>query len=108
MLGTKALPPWTKGEWDMVKGVHKQMIVTRTPDSVYYEQAYFVLREAREVDDASEDSMMAEANRILAACHAMPKPRRFRRPSRVASFALGALTGGAVVGLLCLAVLILL
>ena len=92
----------------MVKGTHKQMVVVRTPDNIYYEEAYFVLREPRESAKDSEDSMMAEANRILDECQLMPQPvRRWRLP-RAALFWLGAMVGGAASAALCLLVLILL
>lgn len=92
----------------MVKGIHKQMVVIRTPDNAYYEQAYFVLREARRTDCLSEDSMVAEANRILDECQLMPQPRRHRRLPRAALFWLGTLLGGGLVGALCLLALTLL
>ena len=43
----------------MVKGTHKQMVVVKTNGSVYYEQAYFVLREARRSERDAESTMMA-------------------------------------------------
>ena len=92
----------------MVKGVYKQMVVVRMSDNAYYEQAYFVLREMREVTDVSEDSMLAEANRILDECQLMPQPRRRRRLPRAACFWLGVLLGGGATGALCLLALILL
>lgn len=92
----------------MMKGTHKQMVVVRTPDNVYYEQAYFVLREARAKESASEDSMMAEANRILDECRLMPQPRRRRRLPRAALFWLGVMVGGAGAVAIFLSVLLLL
>jgi hypothetical protein len=92
----------------MVKGTHKQMVVIKTPGNVYYEQAYFVLREARSTESLSEDSMMAEANRILDECHLMPQPHRHRRLPRVACFWLGVMLGGCGAAALCLIALILL
>lgn len=91
----------------MVKGTHKQMVVVRTPDNIYYEEAYFVLREPRESAKDSEDSMMAEANRILDECRLMPQPRRRRLP-RASLFWLGVMTGGCAAGALCLLALIVL
>ena len=93
----------------MVKGTHRQMVAVRTPDNLYYEQAFFVLREARGgAAPYAEDSMMAEANRILDECQLMPQPvRRWRLP-RAALFWLGAMVGGAASAVLCLLVLILL
>ena len=77
----------------MVKGTHKQMVVVRTKDSRYYEQAYFVLRDGHAPVGEREDTMMAEANRILDESMLMPQPRRRRKISRLLAFALGAFMG---------------
>lgn len=84
----------------MVKGTHKQMVVVRTKDSRYYEQAYFVLRDGHAPGGEREDTMMAEANRILDESMLMPQPRRRRKLSRSLAFVLGALVGVALC-LLC-------
>ncbi len=90
----------------MVKGTHKQMVVVRTKDSRYYEQAYFVLRDGGVVTADSESTMVAEANRILDESQLMPQPRRRRLPSRRASFALGVALGAAVCALAALLLLL--
>lgn len=46
----------------MIKGSQKKMIVMKTADSAFFEEAYFVLR--RESRDFDED-MVREANRII-------------------------------------------
>jgi hypothetical protein len=85
----------------MIKGTHKQMVVVRTSDSRYYEEAYFVLRRGGLTSPDSESTMVAEANRILDESQLMPQPHR-RLPSRRAAFALGAFSGGAVCALIVL------
>lgn len=86
----------------MIKGTHKQMVVVRTSDSRYYEEAYFVLRRGGLASPDSESTMVAEANRILDESQLMPQPHRRRLPSRRVAFALGALSGGAVCALVVL------
>lgn len=82
----------------MVKGTQKQMVVLKTRNSVYYEQAYFVLREGRERCEGARESMMEEANRILDECALMPQPRSRRRLSHRLCFALGMLLGSGILG----------
>ena len=65
----------------MIKGTHKQMVVVRTSDSRYYEEAYFVLRRGGLTSPDSESTMVAEANRILDESQLMPQPHRRRLPS---------------------------
>ena len=66
----------------MVRGTHKQMVVLRTTDSHFYEQAYFVLRDGHAPHGESESTMLAEANRILDESMLMPQPRKRMRLSR--------------------------
>ena len=77
----------------MVRGTHKQMVVVRTKDSRYYEQAYFVLRDGHGPVGESETTMMAEANRILDESMLMPQPRRRRTRPWWVFFSMGALLG---------------
>ncbi|MBO5931219.1 MAG: hypothetical protein J6Q70_03185 [Clostridia bacterium] len=49
----------------MIKGARKQMIVVRTCDSRYFDEAYFVLRKNAQNEQKSQD-ILKEANRILA------------------------------------------
>lgn len=50
----------------MIRGARKQMIVIRTGNSQYFDEAYFVLR--REMSDKRGDQtdILNEANRILS------------------------------------------
>ncbi len=50
----------------MRKGVQKNMILVRTPESRCFEAAYFVLRPERRADTIGEGEMIREANRLLA------------------------------------------
>ena len=77
----------------MVRGTHKQMVVLRTNDSRYYEQAYFVLRDGHAPHGESESTMMAEANRILDESMLMPQPCRRVRLSRWWVLLIGAVIG---------------
>lgn len=92
----------------MVKGTHKQMVVVKTNESAYYEQAYFVLREGRGKDAQSESTMMAEANRILHESQLMPQPKSRAKLSRRTWFFVGTLTGALLgAGLVLIVVLLL-
>lgn len=72
------------------------MVVLRTNDSHYYEEAYFVLRDGCRTDGPSKDTMMAEANRILDESMLMPQPRRKKRLSRWWVFGIGLAIGLAL------------
>jgi hypothetical protein len=95
-------------ESTMVKGTHKQMVVVRTHDSAYYEEAYFVLREGRGKNGQGESTMMAEANRILHESLLMPQPRARARLSPRACFWLGTWAGASVSAAAFLLLLLLL
>ena len=60
----------------MRKGVQKNMIWVRTPESRCFEAAYFVLRPQRRSDTLREGEMIREANRLLL------EDREHRRPSK--------------------------
>ena len=85
----------------MVKGTQKQMVVLRTHDSRYYEEAYFVLRDGAQTRGESESSMMAEANRILDESMLMPQPKRKKQLSRRWAFGIGVILG-ALLGVVCM------
>lgn len=66
----------------MIKGAQKQMIVIRTGESRYFDEAYFVLRRDVTPDPKLRNDMLLEANRILRE-RAVPNTggrwRAFRR-----------------------------
>ena len=73
----------------MIKGARKEMIVVRTGNSRYFDEAYFVLREDVQKDKKKSKDILEEANRILAEIapepsHTQKKKQRDGRslPSR--------------------------
>lgn len=76
----------------VIKGSQKQMIVVRTGDSHYFDEAYFVLR--REVDPSrSRGDILREANRILEeSSFASGRDKRKHRRGWI-FFAVGILCG---------------
>ncbi len=49
----------------MIKGAQKQMIVLRTGNSPYFDEAYFVLRREVRSEQSNRIDILAEANKIL-------------------------------------------
>lgn len=49
----------------MIKGAQKQMIVVRTGNSPYFDEAYFVLRREIHPEKRVKTDILSEANRIL-------------------------------------------
>ena len=89
-------------EIDMaIKGAVKQTIVLRCTDSELFEAAYFVLK-GDGAHRSRSDDMLREANRIVAENSFSEK--RKRRGGiwrfRMRMFALSALCGGGVVGMM--------
>ena len=84
----------------MFKGAQKQMIVIRTADSRYFDEAYFVLR--REVSGGREaqNDMIREANRILRQSEPERGTRREHRRARGWLLFLGGLVSGGVIAAL--------
>lgn len=80
----------------MIKGARKQMIVVRTGNSRYFDEAYFVLREDAQRDKRKSKDILSEANRILAEM--APDPSSLKKKSNRHWFFFG-------VGSLCGAVL---
>ncbi len=77
----------------MIKGAQKQMIVLRTGNSRYFDEAYFVLRrEVKLSRGSSKNEMLREANRILEECAPTSPPRR-RRGRSILLFFLGLFLG---------------
>ena len=86
----------------MIKGAQKQMIVVRTGNSRYFDEAYFVLRRDIRPRRGEEEDMVSEANRILSE-HETVRPRaKRRRLWEALLFGLGAMLGCGVTGCLFL------
>ena len=61
----------------MIKGARKQMIVVRTSNSRYFDEAYFVLKEEAQKETRKSSDILGEANRLLAELTPqLPPPRQ--------------------------------
>lgn len=86
----------------MIKGAQKQMIVLRTGDSRYFDEAYFVLRREVKPRRSSHDEMIREANRILAESGLDIQAPKRKIGRGVWMFLSGIFCGGGVAVLVCL------
>ena len=89
----------------MIKGAQKQMIVVRTGDSRYFDEAYFVLRREVKPQRGTRNEMLNEANRILQESELDPRPKKRRLPRGVLLFLAGILCGGAAAVLVCILII---
>ena len=90
----------------MIKGAQKQMIVVRTGDSRYFDEAYSVLRRGIAPDRSEKSDILSEANRILCESETARPLKRARRGRPIWLFLLGAAVGGGVAALICLLILL--
>ena len=88
----------------MIKGAQKQMIVVRTGDSRYFDEAYFVLRREVKPKRSTRDEMLKEANRILEES-GIDLPKRKRLPRGPLLFFAGTVCGILAAVLVCLLLL---
>ena len=86
----------------MLKGAQKRMIIVRTGDSRYFDEAYFVLRREIGAKASSRTDMLNEANRILEESGMKPRARRKSFLVCTLFFLLGAVLGGGAAALLML------
>ncbi len=87
----------------MIKGSRRQMIVIRTGDSRYFDEAYFVLRRDLKQPDPAQGDILREANRILAERAPLAKGSAQNRFLRWLFFGVGVLCGALVTIACCLA-----
>ena len=80
----------------MLKGAQKRMIIVRTGDSRYFDEAYFVLRREVGAKSSSRTDMLREANRILEEGGVAPRSRRRLFWGCVGIFVLGFVVGGGL------------
>ena len=80
----------------MVKGIQRQMIMVRTPESEMFEMAYLVLRDIGRAEEC-EQSMIDEANSIVSSLFGdgayKKRERRRQKRKRTVQFLLGAFFG---------------
>ena len=80
----------------MIKGAKKQMIVVRTGDSRYFDEAYFVLRKEVKEHPRNKNDILSEANRILEESASVPHEKTRSRLIRWLFFLAGSLCGGGL------------
>jgi hypothetical protein len=90
----------------MIRGIQKNMIYIRTPDSNRYESAYLVLRrQPRGSYDPRSAQLWQEAERLLES--SVGESTRSRPPRRWVWFLLGGIVG-SIFSLLCALLVLLL
>lgn len=90
------------GGVNVIKGAQKQMIVVKTGESRYFDEAYFVLRREVKPHRGTRNEMLLEADRILAERTMETYPRKKRLPRGVLLFFAGILCGGIAAAVVCL------
>ena len=80
----------------MIKGARKEMIVVRTANSRYFDEAYFVLREDTQKQRQSSTDILSEANRILAEMAPESSRINKKRNRPWVSFAIGGFCGAVL------------
>ncbi|MBR2354121.1 MAG: hypothetical protein IKA76_06455 [Clostridia bacterium] len=87
----------------MLKGIQKNMIWVRTPESRFFEAAYFVMRPTLTQGKPREGEMLREANRLLSeGAQSRSFPKQGTRLGRLLLFLAGMGIGGALTLLLTL------
>ncbi len=78
----------------MIKGAQKQLIVVRTVNSPYFDEAYFVLRREVESKKHKKSDILTEANRILEENTLPSSPKKKKSKRFLLWFLAGLLCGG--------------
>ena len=77
-----------------IKGIQKRMIVLKTTESRYFDEAYFLIRREAEPLGILQSDMLIEANRILRGCLSdVPEEPKKGGTDRVWAFLVGAVCG---------------
>lgn len=88
----------------MVKGISRRVIVVRSPDPRFFEQAVFFLREdALHQDGVTADQVVSEAKRVAAGYLKRNKPTQHRKgiPSGAKWCAFGVAAASLVWSAIC-------
>lgn len=80
----------------MIKGARKQMIVVRTGNSPYFDEAYFVLRDDAQKDKRKSKDILSEANRILAEAAPDATPAAKKKNRHWFFFGVGCFCGAVL------------
>ena len=81
----------------MIKGAQRQMIVVKTPKSLVFEEAYFVVRPKNYTGSLD---MLSEANKIIENCGLNQKKKRRVSVKNILFLLSAFLSGGTVGGVL--------
>ena len=85
----------------MIKGAQRQMIVVKTDDNRFFEEAYFVVRPNAE---SNGGDMVSEAYKVIDACTGKKKAKRERGAKKYilvfAAFCSGSAFGALLMGLI--------
>ena len=87
---------------NMLKGINRNMIVVRTPNTSRFEVAYFILKKGDRTD--SRKKILEEANAMIAEGEGNKKEKGMKL-KRAAWFGLGILVGGSAALTVCLLIL---
>lgn len=91
----------------VVKGVSRRVIVVRSPDQRFFEQAIFLLREDALHSDAVTEEQVVRQARQAAALYVQRSARTEEEPRREHGWAWFALGAGMVGVLWCLTALLI-
>lgn len=80
----------------MIRGARKEMIVVRTGDSRYFDEAYFVLRDSTKKHKQKSVDILNEANRILAETAPEHLPPEKKPNKQWLFFGIGGLLGAVL------------
>ncbi len=80
----------------MIKGARKQMIVVRTGNSRYFDEAYFVLKEEAQKDSRKSKDILNEANRLLSEIATDSAPAPHLQHRKWLFFCIGSLCGAVL------------
>ena len=80
-----------------IRGIQKRMIVLKTAESRYFDEAYFLIRREAEPREELQTDMLAEAEKILRGCisETVERPKRSGW-KRLLLFLAGAFCGAGV------------
>ena len=91
--------PEEKKEKDMLKGIQRQTVLIKTPESRYFEEAHFLMRSDLPPKESAENDLVREANRILEEIGFSNAKRRKKGMRPSLAFLMGILLGGSTVGI---------
>ena len=80
----------------MIKGARKELIVVRTSESRYFDEAYFILKEDAQKDRHKKSDILSEANRILAQIAPEVSVPRKRNNRQWLFFGMGGICGAVL------------